>query len=234
MVALDWQHTLHEHALRLAIRAGDDPDIKIICLEVRDNFGHRQIELFTALEVREAFRRRLHELADIVVIFWNRHAGKDRRLRFRLFALHVTRNRMRIDGVLDDLRIRAILRCRRVRRVFECAMHVHHPLEIRRRALAEQRAIHIKDSDAVLDRDEVRALLVRDVLDVVRQSLERRRILVPVLEVRTLRVDLDFPDFRARSRLHIHARADADRKAHREQSGAEFLHLHKKCTPLVK
>ena len=162
----------HDGAGSRALRTADDPDFKVVVVEILHKLHHRQIETVYVAHVVEARVLLLPELHNIVVKLFNSHA--------RIGLCEVSRERLvgHVSG--PDRRGDCLELIRDAFRVIvEAVFNEHHRVIVGIEGLAGERTVHIEHSDAIFDRDKVRPVLLCDSADVVDQLIPCTGAFVP-------------------------------------------------------
>ena len=162
----------HDGAGSRALGAADDPDFKVVVVEILHKLHHRQIETVYVAHVVEARVLLLPELHNIVVKLFNSHA--------RIGLCEVSRERLvgHVSG--PDRRGDCLELIRDAFRVIvEAVFNEHHRVIVGIEGLAGERTVHIEHSDAVFDRDIICSALFCDGADVVDQMIPCAGAFVP-------------------------------------------------------
>ena len=220
------QQIADEDAGQLPLGAGNHINLEVVGLQILHHLDHRQVKRLAPFQRSQPLHRRFHEPLRIRFVVGVRGAGKDRGLMRRALAQDVARVPV-FQPLFEAERKLLVLFGRRIVRIVQRALEEEHMVEVEGRRLAEEGAVHIKDRDAVGDRDEILACLVRHVFDKGNEGLFRKGIFRPIVKVAACR-RLHFRDFRPRRRLGArrHARQAARADHRRHQRGIQLVSFH--------
>ena len=139
------QQIADEDAGQLPLGAGNHINLEVVGLQILHHLDHRQVKRLAPFQRSQPLHRRFHEPLRIRFVVGVRGAGKDRGLMRRALAQDVARVPV-FQPLFEAERKLLVLFGRRIVRIVQRAFEEEHMVEVEGRRLAEEGAVHIKDS----------------------------------------------------------------------------------------